>query len=85
MSTTFTKYYQNPEWKENHLNKMKEKVICECGIVTSRINSYSHKKTKRHMDLMEQIKQKRELARLKSVLEAQHPHSRGKSIKSLIS
>ncbi len=73
MSTRFTSYYKNPERKQNHLNKMKEKVICECGIVTSKINSYAHKKTKRHIHLMEQLEQKKELERLK------------KSIKSLIS
>lgn len=40
------KYYQDN--KEKQKAYLKEKVVCECGSVTSRYNMFKHKKTKMH-------------------------------------
>ncbi len=51
--STFKKYYSNPEWRERHLTKMKEKVICECGKMVARANITVHKKSKTHITIVE--------------------------------
>ena len=39
--------------KEKLLEHMKQKITCECGCIVSRTNLSPHKKTKKHMKLME--------------------------------
>jgi hypothetical protein len=42
----FSKWYQ--ENKEKHLNKMKEKMQCECGCIVTRSHLARHKKSNIH-------------------------------------
>lgn len=51
----FQKYYSNPEFRERHLNYMKEKVICDCGFMTGRNNMSRHKKSRNHTKRMDKI------------------------------
>lgn len=44
----FRDYYKDPEFKQKHLNKMKEKIQCEiCGTMISRSNMKTHNKSKK--------------------------------------
>jgi len=45
------KYQQTPERKEYR----GEKIVCECGCSIRRSDISTHKKTKKHLDLMEQL------------------------------
>ena len=45
---TFKDYYADPEFKRKHLERMREKVSCPCGMVTSRSNRAKHQKTEKH-------------------------------------
>ena len=47
---SFKEYYQNPEFRERHLNYLKEKVVCECGKTVMRCNKTRHKKSKKHQE-----------------------------------
>jgi predicted GIY-YIG superfamily endonuclease len=47
----FKQYYQKN--KEKISEKLKEKITCECGCVVNRYNLSRHKKTKKHIELME--------------------------------
>lgn len=54
----FKEYYQDAEWKKQHLDYMKTKIPCDCGKLIARSNMSSHKKTKLHakrMDAMTEI------------------------------
>jgi len=60
--SSFTKYYANPEYREKHLNYIKQKVECSlCKVMVARANMPAHKKTKKHQFLGEKhvIKEKR--------------------------
>lgn len=58
---TFTDYYNNdPEFRRKHLEKLKEKVECECGFVTARSNLSRHKKSHLHIEKMEEIEEEKE-------------------------
>lgn len=45
---SFKDYYGNPDFKNKHLQYIKEKVLCECGKLISRSNLSTHKKSKIH-------------------------------------
>ena len=45
-------YYDNPEFRERHLAKMREKIICECGCIVSRSNFSKHQDNKKHFRKM---------------------------------
>lgn len=48
-------YYQNN--KEKILQKMKEKVKCECGCIVNKDNLKRHQRSKKHINLLNLIKQ----------------------------
>ena len=41
------------EYRTNNKHKIKEKITCECGCEVSRGNLSTHKKTKKHLDLVQ--------------------------------
>jgi len=52
------KYYERnkekkKEYYEINKEKLNEKITCECGCETSKLNLLRHQKTKKHVDLME--------------------------------
>ena len=52
------KYYYQKQYTKNTLREYnKEKIICECGCKVNRLYIYRHRKTKKHLELMENIKQ----------------------------
>jgi hypothetical protein len=51
----FTEYYADPEYKQKHLAKSREKVECECGVAISRGNMSAHKKTLQHEKRMNKL------------------------------
>ena len=53
--SSFKKYYSDPEFRERHLNYMKEKVICDCGFMTSRNNMTRHKRSRNHTNRINKI------------------------------
>jgi hypothetical protein len=59
---TFKYYYDNfPEFRERHMQKLKEKITCECSCEVSRCNMLRHMKTKKHqkyLALIESVKDK---------------------------
>lgn len=51
---SFKDYYnENPEFRRKHLEKLKAKVVCECGFVTALSNLYTHKKGRIHKNMMD--------------------------------
>ena len=51
--SSFQKFYSNPENKKQHHARMIEKVTCSCGTKYIRSNATTHRKTKKHIVLME--------------------------------
>jgi hypothetical protein len=52
----FKEYYaNNPEFRERHLQKMKEKVRCDCGLFVGKYQLTKHKRTKGHATQMEHL------------------------------
>ena len=49
---TFKEYYSDPIYKEKHLEYIKQKVPCVCGVITARCNMSHHKKTEKHQKLI---------------------------------
>ena len=47
---SFKDYYADEEFRKKHLEKLKERVECECGFETSRCNLSRHKKSHTHTD-----------------------------------
>lgn len=48
---TFTDYYRtDPEFKKKHLQRLNEKIECDCGFVTSRGNLSRHKHSHLHVN-----------------------------------
>lgn len=45
-------YYDNPDFRERHLAKMREKITCECGCLVSRSNFSKHQNNKKHFRRM---------------------------------
>lgn len=59
---TFVDYYHSdPEFRQKHLDKLKEKIICECGFVTARCNLSRHRKSHLHINKIEKINRIKEL------------------------
>lgn len=59
---TFTDYYrEDPEFRKKHLERLKERIVCECGFETSRNNLPRHRKSHLHIEKMEKIERVREL------------------------
>ena len=46
------KYHNNEEYRLTKLEKQKEKITCECGTILAKGNLPHHKKTKKHINLM---------------------------------
>lgn len=55
---SFKEYYnENPEFRERHQKRMKEKIKCDCGYSVSRSNMSKHLKTLKHeMNFKKNIK-----------------------------
>lgn len=51
---TFKDYYADPAYREAHLEKMKKRVVCECGFETSQCNLARHKKSRNHKKRMDE-------------------------------
>ena len=49
---SFKEYYSDPIYKKKHLDHMKQKVPCVCGVITARCNMSHHKKTEKHHKLI---------------------------------
>ena len=45
-------------WQQNNRDYINSKVTCECGCISSKSNLPRHRKTKKHLELMENIKEK---------------------------
>lgn len=59
---SFKEYYDNnPEFKERHLENMREEIVCVCGCKTTRGNKYNHRKSKLHCAKIEIMNKDREL------------------------
>ena len=52
---TFKDYYQDPEYRRRHLDKITEKVECECGYIGSKCYMSKHKKTAIHQKRLEKL------------------------------
>lgn len=53
---TFKEYYdEDPEFRKKHLEKLNEKIECECGFVTARCNISRHRKSHLHENKMQKI------------------------------
>jgi len=48
----YQKEYQK-EWRENNKQRIYEQIKCECGCMISRLHISRHRKTKKHIELME--------------------------------
>ncbi len=51
-SKTFKEYYSDPVYKQRHLEYVKQKIPCTCGLIMARCNMGHHKKTKKHQKLL---------------------------------
>ena len=59
---TFSDYYhEDEEFRKKHLERLNEKIICDCGFVTARGNLYRHKKSNKHIKKMKTINRIAEL------------------------
>ena len=59
---TFVDYYrEDPDFRKKHLERLNEKVECECGFITARGNLSRHKKSHLCVDKMKKINRIREL------------------------
>jgi len=61
LSKSFSVYYQNNKdamcersrvYRENNKDRLYAKITCDCGCEISNVNLSTHRKTKRHIDLM---------------------------------
>lgn len=60
---SFKEYYANEDYKLKHQNYMKETVICDCGCTYLRYNASHHKKTKKHLLIINLLAQRDILGR----------------------
>lgn len=52
----FTDYYRSdPEFRRRHLDRIQEKIECECGFVTAKCNLSRHRKSHIHIKKMKSI------------------------------
>jgi hypothetical protein len=70
---TFKDYYHtDPEFRKKHLERLNEKIVCQCGFETSRSNLSRHMRSHIHIQKMEKINKiselKKELKRLENEL-----------------
>ena len=49
-------YNKRPEIKEKKSEYYKQKVPCDCGMLISKGGMHIHKKTKKHLDFLENSK-----------------------------
>lgn len=67
---TFKEKYDNDsEFKKQHLNYMREKIKCECGVEKSRCNLGSHRNGKIHTNRMKAIKNENKIKTIKKEAE----------------
>ncbi len=45
----FKEYYEDPIFKQKHLDYVNQKVLCKCGCFISRGNLSKHQLTKKHI------------------------------------
>ena len=66
---TFKEYYnEDPEFRRRQLERLAEKVECECGYVCAKGNLSRHRKSHIHIEKMEKINRIQELeAELKKI------------------
>lgn len=56
MTKKFMDYYNNdPEYRERHLQKLKEKIECDCGEMVSRASMARHRRTTKHQNKINDI------------------------------
>lgn len=68
-TSTFKKYYEDPEFKKKHLEKMSEKIKCDCGFMTARCNLSRHKKSHIHIKKMEKAGKLKNMEKIKQLKE----------------
>lgn len=71
---TFKDYYADPEYRQRHLDRLKEKVTCECGFVTSIVNLKRHKRGSTHAKRM---------GKIAPTVEEVDPHERKRRLKRM--
>lgn len=54
LKKTFKDYMKDPEYKLKHYQYMSSETQCDCGCVLLRANLSKHKKSKKHMTLMQE-------------------------------
>ncbi|EGG19722.1 hypothetical protein DFA_00300 [Cavenderia fasciculata] len=52
---SFKEYYKDPMFRKKVLDYKNEKIECECGAITSRVNRYRHLKGKIHVNNMNRL------------------------------
>lgn len=75
--STFKQYYANPEWKERHLAKLRERVTCECGAESSKVNLGRHMHSEIHIKRMDQLYKCKCGVQVKRKDRAKHEASKG--------
>lgn len=67
---TFKEYYQDEAFRERHKNYIMTKIKCECGQEdVLRCNMSKHKKTQKHIKLMETVNKEKHDKELSSLIE----------------
>lgn len=63
---TFKEYYdEDSEFRKKHLQRLNEKIECECGFMTARCNLSRHKKSHIHLQKMQKIQKNNKIQELK--------------------
>lgn len=70
---TFKEYYQNEDYKRKHLEKITEKIPCECGQDIMRVYMSRHMKTKKHLNLVKE-KRKEQTDKIRAIFEKFKDH-----------
>ena len=47
---TFKDYYEDPEYRQKHLEYIGQKIDCACGAIVSRSNMGHHRHSKKHQN-----------------------------------
>lgn len=73
MTSSFAKRYkQDEEFRERHRQYNNERVVCECGVETSRNNLNVHRKSEKHKKRMDDKKNINERDVLESQIRVLH-------------
>jgi len=48
------RYHNDPEYRKKHINKMCEKIECDCGSIISRSNMTNHKRSGKHQQWVDE-------------------------------